>query len=65
MVIDINQVAPDITKETGPASRDPPHKCTAVYAEVYSVFLFAVNPVFVFAGPPAAQSLYLPPNSLR
>ena len=51
MIVDIDQVAPDIAEETGGGPRDPPHKCTAVYTEVYGVFFFAVHPVFVFAGP--------------
>ncbi len=51
MVVYIDQVAPDIAKETGRAARDSPQKGAAVYAEIYGMVFFAVNPVLVFTGP--------------
>jgi hypothetical protein len=47
----MDQVAPDIAKETGLAACDSPQKGAAVYAEIYAMVFSAVNAVRVFTGP--------------
>jgi len=49
MVVDMDQVAPDIAYEISGASSDLPHKCIAFYTEVYSMVLFTTKPVLVSA----------------
>lgn len=50
MVVDMDQVATDISYEMGGASSDLSHECIAFYAEVYRIVLFATKPVLVSAG---------------
>ena len=49
MVVNMDQVAPDIAYEISGASSDLSHECIAFYAEVYSMVLCTTKPVFVFA----------------
>ena len=50
MVVNMDQVAPDIAYEISGASSDLSHECIAFYAEVYSMVLCATKPVLVSAG---------------
>ena len=49
MIVDMDQVAPDIAYEISGASSDLSHKCIAFYAKVYRMALFRTKPVFVSA----------------
>ena len=49
MVVDMNQVTPDIAYEISGASSDLPHETIAFYAEVYSMVLCTTKPVLVSA----------------
>lgn len=49
MVVDMDQVAPDIAYEISGASSNLSHECIAFYTEVYRMVLLATKPVLVFA----------------
>ena len=49
MVVDMNQIAPDIAYEISGASSDLSHECIAFYAEVYRMVLCTTKPVLVSA----------------
>jgi len=50
MVIDMDQVATDISYEMGGDSSDLSHEFIAFYAEVYSIVLFATKPDLYLPG---------------
>ena len=50
MVVDIDQVATDISYEMGGDSSDLSHEFIAFYAEVYSIVLFATKPDLYLPG---------------
>ena len=50
MVVDMDQVATDVSYEMSGTSSDLSHECIAFYAEVYRMVLLATKPVLVSAG---------------